>query len=266
MHRVLLDTGLDNRRVAWLRAPTGGDELSAERGVDALLDRCLVDRGERTVAPGMARRLPLPDRDRLLLALQRMLFGDQVDGDARCSRCGESFSLRFSLASLAGAHVPRRPRGVHGPDTRGLYRLDDITFRLPSSEDLDAIAMLDEDRRAVALLHTIVVSGDVAGREAEVEDAMAALGPTLDVDLAATCPHCASEQRPRFSIAAFLERQLASERRFVLREVHRLARAYGWSYEAILSIPRDDRHDFVALVEGETRRGSAAPVSVGAAP
>lgn len=265
MRRVLLDNGLDNRRVAWLRTPTGADELADDGGVGVLLERCVVARGENTVAPEMVRRLPLPDRDRLLLTLERMLFGDQVEADAPCTRCGESFSLRFSLASLDDARQPRRPQGVLGPNGHGHYQLDDIAFRLPSLEDLDRVAALDANERAVALLDAIRISGELTGREEELEDAMAALAPTLDVELDASCPHCADHQRPRFSLAAFLQRQLANERRFVLREIHRLARAYGWSYDAILAIPRTDRHDFVALVEGEMPRSAQPLMHAGAA-
>ena len=282
MRRVLLNTGIEGRRVAWLRTPTGADELAADGGADLLLDRCLVERGDGTVAPGMARRLPLADRDRLLLTLQRMLFGDQVQADAPCTACGESFSLDFSLAALLDAHHTARPDDVAGPDAAGHYCLHDITFRLPTSEDLDRAAAIAGSARfeppdaapaeqagtgagtaARALLDAVVIAGDAAGREAELEVAMAALGPVLDVDLDATCPHCANGQRPRFSIGPFLEQQLANERRFVLREVHRLARAYGWSCASILELPRADRHAFALFIEGELPRSAEPLVQAG---
>lgn len=266
MRRVLLDTGVDDRRVAWLRTPTGADELSADGGVDALLDRCLEDRGVGSVMPGSARRLSLADRDRLLLAVERMLFGDQVDADTTCTSCGAAFSLRFSLASLVDARQSLTPEDVDGPDERGHYRLQGLAFRLPTAEDLDRAATAAPAERAGMLLRAVVLSGDIDGHEDVLEQVLAALAPPLDVDLDASCPHCASHQRPRFSLAAFLDRQLANERRFVLREVHRLARAYGWTYEAILSLPRPDRHDFVALVESEMPRGASPLAGAGAMP
>ena len=76
MRRVLLDTGLDNHRVAWLRPPTGADEVASAGDASLLLDRCLVSHEEGAVRPGMVRGLPLSDRDRLLVAMHRMLFGD----------------------------------------------------------------------------------------------------------------------------------------------------------------------------------------------
>lgn len=251
MRRVTLDTGMENRRVAWLRTPTGADELAAEGGALLLLDRCLVGRDAASVEPGTARSLPVSDRDRLLAALYRMLFGDHIEADTACTRCGEAFSLRFTLTSLVDAQRARHPDGVSGPDAAGCFHLDGVVFRLPSTADLDTVLTTAPGERSGALLRAVVVAGAATGREEAIEAAMEALGPTLDVELDSVCPHCASHQRPRFAIAAFLERRLTGERRFLVREMHRIARAYGWSYETILGIPRNDRQAFVRLIEGE---------------
>ena len=265
MRRVLLDTGLENHRVAWLRPPTGADEFASAGDANLLLDRCLVSHDESAVQPGMVRGLPLSDRDRLLVAMHRMLFGDHIEADVPCSVCGEPFSLRFTLTSLLDAQPARRPADVDGPDAAGHYRLAGITFRLPASADLDAVLALAEQERAVALLRAVVISGEPGGREQELEEAMAALGPTLDIDLDATCPHCENRQQPRFSMLAFLQKQLAQERRFLLREVHRIAHAYGWSFDSILAIPRRDRHELVSLIDDEQPRVRSAPLHAGLA-
>jgi hypothetical protein len=259
MLRVLLDPGIDSRRRAFLRPLTGADEVAADAGTVALLDRLLVP-GPRAIRPGEAARLPVADRDRLLAALQRDAFGDRIEADAPCRDCGRRFAVAFSLAALVDAQRPQRPDGVDGPDAAGRYRLDELVFRLPNSEDIDEVNTLPDGDPRADPLNRCIVEGCGAGREAEIELAMAALGPTLDTDLAATCPHCAAGQSVRFAIDRYLLQCLANERRFLLQETHRIARAYGWSHQAIMALPRRDRHDYVRLIDAE-RQGRSGRVA-----
>ena len=37
----------------------------------------------------------------------------------------------------------------------------------------------------------------------------------------------------------------------MLREVHRIARTYGWSFGEITALPRGERHEFVRLIDSE---------------
>ena len=63
-------------------------------------------------------------------------------------------------------------------------------------------------------------------------------------------------EQVRDAIAA--QRALDNERRFLLREVHTIARAYGWSFDSIVGLPRSDRHELVGFIEGERPRAAAA--------
>lgn len=257
MLRVRLDPGIGGRRLAWIRSPTGADEAFVDAGAVALLDRCLVAAGSTAVEPGEAGRLPICDRDRLLAALHRNLFGDRIDADVPCQACGKPYSLSLGLASLIDSRRPERPEGIDGPDEAGLFRMGEITFRLPSTEDVEAAAPVGPEARS-HLLAACTLSGETTGHEDAVESAMAALGPTLDLELDAACPACGAAQRPRFAIADFLIRTLAAERPFLLREVHRIARAYGWSHESIMALPRTDRQAFVTLIGESVPRSPAA--------
>jgi hypothetical protein len=78
---------------------------------------------------------------------------------------------------------------------------------------------------------------------------MDGVGPVLDLDLEATCPKCGALQSVRFDIQTYLLRALAYEKRFLIHEVHRIAMAYGWGHEEILSLTREDRRAFVRLIE-----------------
>ncbi|HEV8486721.1 MAG TPA: hypothetical protein VGV87_24460, partial [Blastocatellia bacterium] len=82
----------------------------------------------------------------------------------------------------------------------------------------------------------------------------------LDLDLDAVCPHCGARQTVRFDIQSYLFRALGYERQFLNHEVHCIARSYGWSYEEILSLSREDRRTFVGLIQSDRQaRGRAEP-------
>jgi hypothetical protein len=248
MRCIRLDPGLDGCRTAHLRALTGEDEQAADSGVIALLDRLLVAAGAGSVSPGVAARLAVCDRDRLLAAVYQDLFGDRIEADAVCRGCEKSFAVQFSLTELIDAQPAQCPPGIAGPDEQGCYHLQGVTFRLPSAADLAAVARLEEAERHAALLIACVLAGYVGARRETIEAAMAVLGPTLDIDLDARCPHCDVVSSLRFDIGPFLLSSLGNERRFRLREVHCIARAYGWSYSEIMALPRTERQDLVRLI------------------
>ncbi|MDO6416112.1 hypothetical protein Q4F19_17130 [Sphingomonas sp. BIUV-7] len=245
MLHVLLDPGLDGIRTARLRTMSGADELAADEGTVALIDRLLVADAAGGLPPGSAARLPVADRDRLLAALYRELFGEDIEADAICSGCATPFELRFAMAAVLDGRSARRPDGVEGPDRLGRYRLGECVWRLPSTADL-AAASTQHD-----LLAACIVDGIVQSREDELEQAMAALGPPLDVDIDALCPRCGTTSPVRFEIGAYLLRCIANERRCLLAEAHRLARAYGWSCTEIMTLPRPERQAFVRLINAE---------------
>lgn len=251
MLRIPLDPGFDGFRLACLRPLTGADELAGATDAIPLLDRLLVVESSACVPPGTAARLPVPDRDRALAELHRELFGDRIEADADCSACGERFEVGFSLAAMVEGQAPEHSADVEGPDPLGQFCLGDVRFRLPASADIAAAAALPPDAQRDALLGACVVDGDAAGHEDDLEAAMAALGPALDADVDATCPHCGAIAPIRFEIGAYLGKCLANERRFVLREVHRIARTYGWSFGEITALPRGERHEFVRLIDSE---------------
>jgi hypothetical protein len=257
---VLLDPGIDGRRRAFLKSLTGADEMAADAGPLALLDRLLVA-GSQAIASGEAARLSVADRDRLLAAIHREVFGDRIEADAPCQGCNRLFAIAFSLTALVDGQKPQPLAGVDGPDGAGHYRLGQVTFRLPTSEDLDAAIGLPAPQRGATLLARCIVEGAESAREDEIEAAMAALGPILDTDLDTTCPHCATAQRVRFAIDRYLLRCLANERRFLLQETHRIARAYGWSHAAIMALPRRDRQQYVRLIDAE-RKGQSARMAI----
>jgi hypothetical protein len=166
--------------------------------------------------------------------------------------------MAFSLTALVDGQPTPRPQGVDGPDDTGHYHLGKVEFRLPSCEDLEGVAGLPAGRRRAALLARCI---EGSGSDDEIEAAMAALGPTLDTDVDTVCPHCTNAQKVRFAIDRYLLRSLANERRFLLHETHRIARAYGWSHQEIMSLQRRDRHEYVRLIDAE-RQGRSGRMAI----
>lgn len=252
MFDVELRPGLPGGRWACLRELRGRDEAAlgdaAELAVVALIDQLLVAAAGTTVAPGMAAALALGDRDRLLAAVYRQHFGDRVDGRHTCAGCGEAFGVGLSLAALEATLVAGAA-AVTGPDEVGAYRLPGRgRFRLPTIQDRRAVAGLQVDAARAALLRTCRLDDD-AGDDDELEAAMEAAGPLLDLDIDAGCPSCGAAAVVHFDIVSHLHGVLRQERRWLVREVHCLARAYGWGLAEILDLPRSERRAFVSLNE-----------------
>src|SRR2546425_195739 len=76
----------------------------------------------------------------------------------------------------------------------------------------------------------------------------------------ARCPECGRAQAVRFDIQSFLLGSLLADRAPLFGDVHRLARAYGWSRESILALARHERRAYAAFVDAEKppRRRSVA--------
>ncbi len=254
MRRVQLNPGLPGGGWAFLRPLNGHDEAFVD-GVDAiaattLVDRLIVEAPGTCVGRGRAWDLALCDRDRLLAAVYMDCFGDCIECVAECSDCNKLFDMAFSLRVLIDRADDAPADGIHGPDEDGFFTLaDGARFRLPTANDLCGAMECSEEEAENALIERCVVDGDIAVDPARLEAAMAAVGPMLVTDLDATCPNCDSKQSVQFDIQSHLLRALAQERRFLTHEIHWIARTYGWSLHDILSLPREDRRNFVRLIE-----------------
>ena len=85
-----------------------------------------------------------------------------------------------------------------------------------------------------------------------MEAEVASAAPVLSQDLSAACPHCEAANSVRFDIADFLLRTLAAETPFLWREVHLIARSYGWSLQEILRLPRAVRRQLSGFVVADS--------------
>ncbi len=256
MLQVQLKPGLKGGRWAYLRPLCGRDEASIDGtgSIDAtqFLDRLLVSTPGTTVGAGKAKELAICDCDRLFAAIYLHYFGERVESNVTCQGCDRPFELSFSLPELMANLDKVTTTKATGPDREGIYTLfDGRQFRLPTAGDRDSSIGFDLDRAAKTLLERCIVKGDPTLDPESLQRAMEEVGAVLDVDLDASCPHCQASQTVAFDIQTYVLRALAFEKQFLHREVHRIAVTYGWGYQEILDLSREERRTFVRLIEAD---------------
>ncbi len=264
---VALPGGLiaaDGRRLARaeLRPLTGAEEewLAARPSepsapaVTRLLAACVVRLDGVPADRELARRLLVGDRDYLMLQLRRLTLGDQVRAVVPCPACREKMDVEF-----AGADVPVEAR----PQTAAAYALAcggrTIRFRLPTGGDQETVVGLSAPAAAAALLDQCLMDDGgsplTADDRAAVTEAMGRLAPRVEADLALTCPACGHAFEAPFDTTAFFLHEMRAGGKRLLRETHLLAFHYHWSQAEILSLRRDRRHAYLALLSDELRPG-----------
>lgn len=187
--------------------------------------------------------MPIGRRDALLLDLRALLFGPELTVVVECPGCGESLESTFPAEQLRAQPDP----GGHAVQHVRAGGLD-VAFRLPSSSDL--LPLSGPDTRSVRgqLLARCVFSaretdGGPVGWEALPDEVVAAVcermsaaDPQADVELALACPLCGNTWAAPFDIAGFLWSELDAWAMRLLRDVHALARAYGWREPDVLAL------------------------------
>ena len=249
-----------------LRQPAGCDDvlLAEADGADAALAEALVGALARPIEGGALvwADMTLTDLDAALLAIRRLVLGDRVESSARCAAragstggCGARIDLGFQITDYLVQHRPRMPRGVTRADEAGWFRLDEstVSFRLPSTADLEAIA---GERDAVQMLAwRCIRPDDVSARlRRRIERAMDALAPNLYGELEGVCPECGAIVAIAFDPQRYVLAELRQRAAFVFEEVHLIAGGYRWSEQEILQMPRARRARYAELIH-ESRSG-----------
>lgn len=199
--------------------------------------------------------LPIGERDARLLRLRQRLFGSQLALIVSCPRCGEQLESQLDVEDLASAGEAL-PGTVHSADCAG-YR---IAFRLATSADLLALpADAGPEEAAAQLIRRCLVEARTAGGAvveasalpetviAELARQMERADPGADLELGFSCPACGHDWQEPFDIAAYLWREVHAWAQRTLRDVHALARAYGWREADVLALSPTRRQIYLEL-------------------
>jgi hypothetical protein len=259
-------TGREEEMLAGLAEP------DAPVLVTRILARCVRRIGTvEPVTEEVARRLLIGDRQYLLLKLREVTFGARVEGTLSCPwpRCGARVDIDFTTGDVpvkrcdaveAAFRLELSPEAAF-EDAAGVRRRT-VVFRLPTGEDQEVLAPVLARNPAEALgglLERCLVDGaaaDLAERlppraRLELERAMEAHAPALDLEMALTCPECGRGFTAPFDLQDFFFGELRTSRDLLYRQVHYLAYHYHWSEREIMEMPRDKRLAYIEVLAEE---------------
>ena len=196
--------------------------------------------------------LPIGRRDACLLRLRERLFGPEFTVVGQCPSCGEQVESVFCVNDIRLTDEMVR-EGPYSTEIDGYS----ATFRLPTTHDLLTLtdaSMAHQTLLARCLIEVRNASGEAVIVEslpdaviAAIAARMAALDPQADIELRLTCPVCDYRWPAVFDIASFLWKELHAWALRTLRDVHSLARSYGWREADVLALSPTRRQVYLEL-------------------
>jgi hypothetical protein len=224
------------------------DEQPLRRGISLLASYRAAD--VRSVAEWSVLA-----RDRALYDLRCELFGAEAVAIASCPRCEEQLEVPLDLTRLRPPVDAGMPEPIH---VDGYV----ATVRIPTTVDLQGIGDTADENSAVEALVARCVDSirGPDGEECGVHAAPASvqsmlrlhLGELLDdvdIELELSCATCDRAFAAPFDIAPFLLREVEAWAANVLRDIHEIARAYGWDEPTILALSPRRRSRYLDLIE-----------------
>lgn len=194
--------------------------------------------------------LPLTERDAQLVALRERLFGAQVRSVAACPKCAEPLELAFDVRDVYAPSVAAQAEIVV------VTNEGTLTCRMLTSADLLALeAVRDKSAARKELAKRCIVGSGCDGALvlsdgvlADIETHLQQAHAEADAQLALHCPACHHEWQMAFDIAAFLWSEVNDWAVRLLRDVHMLARAYGWREADVLAMSARRRGLYLQLL------------------
>jgi hypothetical protein len=213
--------------------------------------------------------LSIGERDARILALRVLTLGPQLDCFAECPRCRERLQFALPAAPLLEAsQAPQDSAAPALPQEHALsWRAYRVRYRPVTTADLAAViptpdaAAPDAEGIGAALLWRCLLSVQRDGVDVDFSarplpralvralvERLGAADPGAETLLSLACPACAYRWQSVLDVASFFWDELATRARRLLREVHTLARAYGWREAEILALPGRRRQSYLELV------------------
>lgn len=199
------------------------------------------------------------ERNRRCLDLHRRLVGRDIDAQTVCPHCRADIEFAVPVATIC-EQPPAEADVVL--DVAGMPQAG--RFRLPRMADLDRLPRdLDELVLAQYLADACRVEGEgplPPQALARLADLFEQADPLAALEIALTCAECSADFAVPVEPADLVAREIDRLVDRMLREVHLLASAYGWSEDQVLAIPAARRARYLALVAQSGRNERAAPV------
>jgi len=195
--------------------------------------------------------LSLSEANLLLLQLHEISFGPLIEAFATCSNCGAQLEVRIRVADLIRHHQAAIEHDAEEWIENG--RL----FRLRAMTGSDLLASLDAATSAEAEQSIVKRCLQVLPQEIEADpdDTPASLmerfervNQAAELSCTVECAACSRSDTLELNPAQFLFRLVERGAKRLLREIHELAWAYGWSEEAILRMSAKRRGAYLEML------------------
>jgi hypothetical protein len=199
--------------------------------------------------------LPLGERDRRLLDVRQRTFGRRMDAVVSCPHCGSIVELRCSTHDFILQPDDRQADHAF-VEICGRHR----RIRPLTSRDLAAAARCATPGSARRVLAACCVEPMAADAVAGADDfsdadldiiagALERIDPGAVRTLNIACPDCGAPREYELDVAQFLWTEIEAAAIRLLRDVHAIARAYGWSERDILAMTPIRRRTYLELVQ-----------------
>jgi hypothetical protein len=207
-------------------------------------------------------RLSVGQRDACLLSLQESLFGPEIVAVTTCPKCGASLDLTFKVADIRSdpPSILCSESEEEGAVAYSIHEAGhDASFRLPNSLDIEASRVDNPEDFRRQLLARCLLDASKEGNHIEVDKlpaevvatvakGMELADPQANVALAFTCAGCGQAGQAVFDIVTFLKSEIEAWAMRILRDVHTLASAYGWSETDVLAMSPRRRQAYLEMV------------------
>lgn len=200
-------------------------------------------------SPREAARVDIGRRDQILLAMRSKTFGTNLETFLACRQCGEPLEFSLNARQLAIESNVLEDRCLTGD-------FKEFSMRLPNSDDLRAVATCttaDEASRVLCRRCVKAKNGDGEGELTEdvlqqFSNWMETVSPEIELLLDIDCPACGTHQPAIFDVVSYFWREIESACGHLVREVDALARVYGWSERAIITMSAARRRLYLQAV------------------
>lgn len=194
-------------------------------------------------------------RDNYLLALREKLFGETLFCASVCPDCKQAVDI-----ALTTKDIKIDANEIAQGETELAWKDIHIAYRLPNSKDLAAIANTHDDQQARLTLiqrcllkinrKGVAITAEELPRQAilKTEQAIMQQDPQAEILLDMSCPECATQWQLLFDIVDFLWTEIAVKAKYLLQEVHTLAKTYGWTESGILQLSDSRRQSYLEMI------------------
>ncbi len=243
--------------------PLSATELLAvwERGLEKRpLERALalLEAGCPDSPPTVLANLSVGRRDAALLTLREWAFGHEITGSAVCANCGLPVEMTLDTSHLRLPSTDSAAPAEVSVATAGY----EIRLRPPNSSDLMACVEVDAAEISKRLFTSCLIAASFQGNPVSAEqlppevvqtgiEQMAHADRQANLEIDISCTGCGHRWLEVFDIVSFFWTEIDAWARRMLREVHVLASAYGWSEKEILLLTPRRRHSYLEMAMHE---------------